>query len=175
MNDKKVDAAIAAYQKLGKYASTRARMGAALTAAEQAEPTPAARSGAVKVKALHWEKGVVDWARPIPGVKYVACSTTPEGSWAWWLDGDNGSKGVMPSEAEAKAAAQADYEQRILAALEPAEPATDASHEEELKKIIFTILCYLDISNPDAIQFAKEALEALGAPKEYLNANRQRD
>ncbi|OWV44242.1 hypothetical protein [Mameliella alba] len=74
------------------------------------------RARAVAVKPLVWEKGVVDWARPMPGMKYVACSTTPVGSWAWWIDGSD-ERGVLPSEQAAKAAAQADYEKRIRSAL----------------------------------------------------------
>ncbi|MFI3904001.1 hypothetical protein [Ochrobactrum sp. S1502_03] len=73
----------------------------------------------VKVKALKWTKGVVDIAHPHPGMKYVACSTTPKGSWAWWLDNAPETRDVFSSEEAAKAAAQADYEARILSALEP--------------------------------------------------------
>lgn len=71
-----------------------------------------------KVKALEWKRGVVDLAKPMPGMKYVACSTTPAGSWAFWLDEAPETRAVFPSEAEAKSAAQADYDARILAALE---------------------------------------------------------
>lgn len=73
----------------------------------------------VKVKALEWTKGVVDIAHPHPGMKYVACSTTPKGSWAWWLDNAPETRDVFSSEEAAKAAAQSAYEARILSALEP--------------------------------------------------------
>jgi hypothetical protein len=78
-----------------------------------------------RVKPLVWQRGIVDWAIPMPGMKYVALSATPQGSttsqecWAWWLDGTNVGAGA-PDEEAAKAAAQADYEARILSALEPA-------------------------------------------------------
>jgi hypothetical protein len=77
-------------------------------------------TGTVKprVKPLKWERGAVDYARPIPGMKYVACSQSIGGKWAWWLDGDETTRQVRGSELAAKAAAQADYEARILAVLE---------------------------------------------------------
>lgn len=73
------------------------------------------------VKPLEWEPGIVHWAQPLPGIKYVACSS--EGStWVWWLEGVWRTRmvpsSVHESESAAKAAAQADYEQRILSALE---------------------------------------------------------
>ncbi len=71
-----------------------------------------------RVKPLEWERGIVDWAKPLPGMKYVACSTIPAGSWAWWLDGAEETRSVEPDEESAKAAAQADYEARILSALD---------------------------------------------------------
>lgn len=85
---------------------------------------------AVKVKPLVWEDGVVDWAKPMPGMKYVACSTTPKGSWAWWLDGTD-KRGVEPSEELAKAAAQADWESRARSNIEcaPVQSAHPATSE----------------------------------------------
>ncbi|WP_374844223.1 hypothetical protein, partial [Brucella haematophila] len=74
------------------------------------------------VKKLEWTKGVVDIASPHPGMKYVACNTTPKGSWAWWLDHAPETRAVFTSEEAAKAAAQADFEARILSALEPSAP-----------------------------------------------------
>ena len=73
------------------------------------------------VKPLKWETGIVHWAQPLPGIKYVACSS--EGStWVWWLEGVWRTRmvpsSVHESESAAKADAQADYEQRILSALE---------------------------------------------------------
>jgi hypothetical protein len=79
------------------------------------------------VKPLKWDKGVVDWARPLPGMKYVACSTTPAGSWAWWLEGAD-DRGVEVSEDAAKAAAQADYERRILSVF--VQPSPDMGVDE---------------------------------------------
>ena len=70
------------------------------------------------VKPLVWGKGIVDYAKPFPGVKYVSCSTTPKGSWAVWLE-ETQWREVHPSEDAAKAAAQADYASRIAAALAP--------------------------------------------------------
>ena len=85
----------------------------------------------IRIKALEWEKGVVDLAKPLSGMKYVACSTTPAGSWAFWLEDAPETRGVFLSETEAKAAAQADYERRILSALSshPRDTNTVASHE----------------------------------------------
>lgn len=74
-------------------------------------------SGVAQVKPLVWERGIVEYAKPLPGMKYVACSTAPHGSWAWWLDGDNTTRTVERDEQHAKAAAQADYEARIRSAL----------------------------------------------------------
>jgi len=81
------------------------------------------------VKKLAWTKGVVDIAQPMPGMKYVACNTTPKGSWAWWLDNAPETRGVFTSEEAAKAAAQADYERRILAAIEAAPPLSKLKAE----------------------------------------------
>ena len=77
-----------------------------------------AAPSAPRVRALVWNRGMIDWAKPLPGMKYVACSTMPKGSWAWWLDGADETRGVFPDEIAAKAAAQADYTARILAALD---------------------------------------------------------
>jgi hypothetical protein len=81
------------------------------------------------VKKLAWTKGVVDIAQPMPGMKYVACNTTPKGSWAWWLDNAPETRGVFTSEEAAKAAAQADYEARILSAIEAASPLSKLKAE----------------------------------------------
>ena len=78
------------------------------------------------VQPLVWSRGIVDYAKPMPGVKYVACSTTPAGSWAWWLDCAENTREVYKSEEEAKAAAQADYDARVLSALD-VQPAPDAA------------------------------------------------
>lgn len=101
----------------------------ALAAAEQAEPAPAARSGAVKVKPL-------EWAESTHGI-FIA--KTPVGAYevgfddGWWAQLDSASTWEWEPENDprsydgpfaAKDAAQADFESRILAALEPAEPAT---------------------------------------------------
>jgi len=74
---------------------------------------------APKVKPLAWVRGIVDLSKPQPGMRYVACSTSPSPAWAWWLEGEEHTRAVFLSEAECKAAAQADYERRIIDALEP--------------------------------------------------------
>lgn len=96
-------------------------------------PRPAVQPGVVK--ALEWERGVVDWARPLPGMKYVACSTTPQGSWGWWLEGAPETRSVHPSEAEAKAAAQADFDRRILSQIDFAALAAPVSQEPVVKPV----------------------------------------
>lgn len=73
----------------------------------------AAMMGAVKP--LEWVRGIVDYAKPLAGVKYVACSRTPAGQWTWWLDGESKIQNVFQSEAEAKAAAEADWQARNAA------------------------------------------------------------
>src|SRR5690606_7792178 len=76
---------------------------------------PAARSGAVKVKQLQWE----DPEAIGYNIRLVATDLFGRECSRLYL--------TAPTDKqidEAKAAAQADYEQRILAALEPAEPAT---------------------------------------------------
>jgi hypothetical protein len=65
---------------------------------------------------LVWDKGIVDWAGLKQGGRYVACSTFPEGSWAWWLDGDDESQDVCENEQAAKAAANAHHRAAIMAA-----------------------------------------------------------
>ena len=65
---------------------------------------------------LVWDKGIVDWAGLNQGGRYVACSTFPEGAWAWWLDGDDESRDVCESEQAAKAAASAHHNASIMAA-----------------------------------------------------------
>ena len=106
-----------------------------LTAAEQAEPAPAARSGAVKVKQLEWEEThtrrsdedpTTEWNGGFEAdsaLGYYEISTGIGSDAYYWAVtnplGDNvGSDFEDPS--YAKAAAQADYERRILSALEPA-------------------------------------------------------
>jgi hypothetical protein len=79
---------------------------------------PEASPPVIRVKPLVWSKGVVDYANPLPGMRYISTGHARDGSWSWFLDGENDTRGVLPSEAEAKAAAQADYEARILSALE---------------------------------------------------------
>jgi len=106
-----------------KYDNAEEVMRSALTAALPFLPVQGA------VKKLEWTKGVVNIAQPMPGMKYVACSTTPKGSWAWWLDNAPETSGVFTSEAAAKAAAQADYEARILSALEAAPPLSKLKAE----------------------------------------------
>ncbi|MDC0657090.1 hypothetical protein N6L27_03675 [Leisingera sp. SS27] len=73
---------------------------------------------AVAVKPLQWEPGIVDWARPLPGMKYVACSSEG-GKWSWWLEGEDRTHAVQrqvcENEAAAKAEAQKDFDQRIIA------------------------------------------------------------
>jgi hypothetical protein len=83
------------------------------------------------VKKLKWTKGVVDIAQPMPGMKYVACSTTPKGSWAFWLDHAPETHSVFTSEEAAKAAAQADYSARILSALEPSAARPCTCHPDD--------------------------------------------
>jgi len=68
------------------------------------------------IEPLVWERGVVDWACLKQGGKYVACSTSPYGSWAWWLDGDDETREVHPSEEAAKAAANTHHRAAIMAA-----------------------------------------------------------
>lgn len=93
----------------------------------------------VKVHPLEWEVGIVDCATPFPGMKYVACSTSPPGSWSMWIDGVKFSHAVFPSEAAAKAAAQADYTARILAALDlsavEAMEAENARLREQIERL----------------------------------------
>jgi hypothetical protein len=71
-----------------------------------------------RVKPLEWNTGIVHWATPLPGMKYVACPNGPGRPCSWWLDGAEAeTRQVRPSEEAAKAAAQADYERRVLSAL----------------------------------------------------------
>ena len=74
------------------------------------------------VKPLVWEKGVVDWARLKQGGRYVACSTTPHGSWSWWLDGDDESPEVCANEDAAKSRANDHHRAAIMAAFQEVKP-----------------------------------------------------
>lgn len=94
----------------------------------------------VGVKKLEWTKGVVDIASPLPGMKYVACSTTPKGSWAFWLDGAPESRAVLPSEAEAKSAAQADFHRRVSSMIEVGETKADPWVDTRLVRFDDTIV-----------------------------------
>jgi len=108
----------------------------AITAAEQAEPAPAARSGAVKVKQLEWEEThsrrsdedpTTEWnggfkADSVLGYYEISMGFGSD-AYYWAVTNpfgdDVGSDFEDPS--YAKAAAQQDYERRILSALETAE------------------------------------------------------
>jgi len=76
------------------------------------------------VAPLVWESGVVDWAWLKQGGRYVACSSFPEGHWSWWLDGDEETRDVLPSEKEAKAAANAHHVAQIMGAFATPEEIT---------------------------------------------------
>jgi hypothetical protein len=66
---------------------------------------------------LVWESGVVDCAKLSQGGKYVACSTSPPGSWAWWLDCDGQTREVHNSQKSAKAAANAHHRLSVRKAM----------------------------------------------------------
>lgn len=107
-----------------------AKIREALTAAEQAEPAR------VKVKALEWEE--TEWNggfKADSALGYYEISMGFGSDAYYWavtnpLGDDVGSDFEDPS--YAKAAAQADYERRVLSALEPAEPAP-AAHTGAVK------------------------------------------
>lgn len=90
--------------------------------AEAAERALAERAGGVKVKPLEWNHG---YASVMFGggylVTYYAGMEEPAKleTRGWW---DGEPNGYFKTVDEAKAAAQADYERRILSALEPAAP-----------------------------------------------------
>ncbi|MBE0561823.1 MAG: hypothetical protein IH622_13555 [Ochrobactrum anthropi] len=118
------EAVKAAHEAYDRVAATNPRLSYSTRVAVKAALTAALPFLSVQgaVKKLEWTKGVVDIASPHPGMKYVACNTTPKGSWAWWLDHAPETRSVFTSEEAAKAAAQADYQARILSALEPSAP-----------------------------------------------------
>lgn len=128
-----VSAAMSDYSKIATVAedARRAGIAAALSAAlsiEQTEP--------VKVKALEWSLSYSSddetaWsAMAIGGVYTVRQITSSSGA---WLHRDHAEK-RYPSVAEAKAAAQQDYETRILSALVNAQ--ADADVVERLKEAL---------------------------------------
>lgn len=84
-------------------------------------PPPSGDRGSVKVKALKWYTPVTSTtlsrADTDFGVYRVWANPEPDGRWFWNLDGHARIDGEAPYETSAKAAAQADYEQRILSAL----------------------------------------------------------
>ena len=74
----------------------------------------------VRVKPLEWEErigvtGTYDAKTPIGS--FIA-SVTDEGRGHWFIVGLSGSNYIGTTVEEAKAAAQADYERRILSAIE---------------------------------------------------------
>lgn len=70
-----------------------------------------------KVKPLVWQEGIVHWAHPLPGVKYVLCVNYTDGTVDVWLEHSD-FRVRCKSQDEAIAAAQADWEKRIISALE---------------------------------------------------------
>jgi hypothetical protein len=86
---------------------------------------PAPASGgveAVVVKALEWESGdgivhdALSWRATVKALALTYCVVECQ----WWLVGEHSAANLCGSDDEAKAAAQADYEQRIRLALSPA-------------------------------------------------------
>lgn len=170
VTDAMVTRALSAFEK--DHPHNRAAMRAALTAAI------GAGGQAVAVKPLEWESGVVDWAKPLPGMKYVACSTTPKGAWAWWLDDAPGTRAVFASETEAKAAAQADYERRIRSALSQPHPADERVVEALQARVQpWMMACFGPEISADKLErsdrFIEEALElvqSVGYPRNRIEA-----
>lgn len=104
---------------------------------------PAARSGAVKVKALEWESidGGNAFRAPALIFGWIRIETYTLHSWQvqWSVPGICNllMPNVFDSPSAAKAAAQADYERRILSALEPAEQATDTEPVRQWPQFIY--------------------------------------
>lgn len=75
----------------------------------------------VRVKPLEWHKNFdsefLSWAETIVGRYRVWSHHEANGSWFWELSGDRYGFPSVNSEAEAKSAAQADFERRIRSAL----------------------------------------------------------
>jgi len=110
MNEISEEEINAAYRLLnGRYRVARGDVEKALRAAAHTR----AEAAGVKVKPLEWD-GDRHRAKTIVGNYSISKSIIFDG-WLWALDGVLTE--VAPSEDEAKAAAQADYERRILSAL----------------------------------------------------------
>jgi hypothetical protein len=91
----------------------------------------------VKIKPLEWgpESGLGFHRADTPFGQYVIMTKLPPiPEVTWWFGIRHGNDKMAPSLAEAKAAAQADYEQRILAALEPRASDREAVAVEALKQ-----------------------------------------
>ena len=87
--------------------------------------------GRFRVKALSWgraEKSGMNLQADCPFGRYYIALRGEHG-WMWWRPASDPSHmGIEPSEEAAKAAAQADYEARILAALDSAPDQGECIH-----------------------------------------------
>lgn len=99
----------------------------------------AARTGAVKVKPLEWEErvGVDGTFDAYTSIGHYIATITDDDRGMWFVVGLTRSNYCAPYIDIVKAAAQADYERRILSALETAEPATDAEPERKWPAFVY--------------------------------------
>ena len=109
-----------AYYKLAKYARPQWEAARAAVAACDASPSDRpAEAGKPVVGVLVWRKPLtsnsLSRTNSIIGAYRVWTHHEANGQWFWQLE--DGEEHVVGSEAEGKAAAQADYEARILSAL----------------------------------------------------------
>lgn len=120
---------------------------------------------AVRVKALDWAKHprANMWrAVTIIGVYQVAAIIEPAD---WKFDGvDGGSRGEAENADAAKAAAQADYEARIMSALLPAQTEPDAGRVDGGGATPIAYVCEADIR---LLASQPEGTDMSIAPKPY--------
>jgi hypothetical protein len=142
---------------------------AALTAALAAMPGPA-----VKVRELVWEDdGRVSRAKAVIGIYMVRPCLATAYAGQWVLDGINDPVTLHPSPQAAKAAAQADYEARILSALTPAPDL--ASENERLPQDVVNLVIaareFWDVAMDESDESAALdcALEAFSSRVPYEN------
>lgn len=149
----------------------------------------AALAGAVRVKPLEWE--VTDWSAGsgVNGEDDIAWEAqTCLNSWGYgieWLGGDkfeyDGARTAFKSLPEAKAAAQADYDARIRAALEPDPERLAVVRElQEACAMLFADYQTSTHHHPDHILIPRTAFDSLRAalepdPERLAKVNSERD
>lgn len=137
----------------------------AAEALSRSQPSPARGVEAVRVKALEWSEA----DRPVASALFGYYRITPNPVSGFVVDAfghveGNGFVGAYPTLGEAKSAAQADHEQRIRSALEPAparaDAGTAATHRHKKRGTEYVLLGFGKMQTEDWAD-AREIADAL--------------